>query len=93
MEQEDQLLNDFTKLNAAQMVWLLLRKSERRGLFVIFLLTLVGTVLEMLSLGLVVPLVSILTKPGYVNGIPLVQKFFGELSSSQAAIGAMSILV
>ena len=93
MEQSSQLLNDFTKLNAAQMVWLLLRKSERKGLFVIFLLTLVGTCLEMLSLGLVVPLVSILIKPDYVNGIPLVHNFFGELSSSQVAIGAMSILV
>ena len=93
MEQEDQLLNDFAKLNAAQMVWRLLKKSERRRLFAIFLLTLVGTVFEMLSLGLVVPLVSILTKPGYVNGIPLVHNFFGDLSSSQAAIGAMSILV
>ena len=93
MEQEDQLLNDFAKLNAAQMVWRLLKKSEQRRLFAIFLLTLVGTVFEMLSLGLVVPLVSILTKPGYVNGIPLVHNFFGDLSSSQAAIGAMSILV
>ena len=93
MEQNDQLVNDFKKLNAAQMVWRLLKKSERRGLFAIFLMTLVGTALEMLSLGLVVPLVGVLTKPGYVNDIPLVHKFFGDLSSAQAAIGAMSFLV
>jgi ABC-type multidrug transport system fused ATPase/permease subunit len=93
MEQSNKLLNDIEKINAAQMVWRLLKSSEKRRLLIIFFMTLVGTVLEMFGLGMVVPLVSVLTKPDYVNDIPLVDKFFGELSSSQAAIWTMSLLV
>ena len=93
MEHSDQLVGDTETLRADQMIWRMLKKSERRGLGMIFVLMLIGTVLEMFSLGLVVPIVGLLVNPDYVDRVPLVHRLFGDLTTTQYVLGAMGLLV
>jgi len=93
MEHSNQLVGDTETLRADQMIWRMLKKSERRGLGMIFVLMLIGTVLEMFSLGLVVPIVGLLVNPDYVDRVPLVHRLFGDLTTTQYVLGAMGLLV
>ena len=93
MEHSNQLLGDAETLRADQMIWRMFKKSERRGLGMIFILMLVGAVLEMFSLGLVVPIVGLLVNPDYIDRVPFVRSLFGELSTTQYVLGAMGLLV
>jgi len=93
MEHSDQLVGDTETLRADQMIWRMLKKSERRGLGMIFVLMLIGTVLEMFSLGLVVPIVGLLVNPDYIDRVPLVHRLFGDLTTTQYVLGAMGLLV
>ena len=93
MEHSDQLVGDTETLRADQMIWRMLKKSERRGLGMIFVLMLIGTVLEMFSLGLVVPIVGLLVNPDYIDRVPLVHRLFGDLTTTQYVLGSMGLLV
>lgn len=93
MEQSNELVGDAEKLRADQMIWRMFNKSERRGLGVIFVLMLMGTVLEMFSLGLVVPIVGLLVNPDYIDRVPFIRTLFGDLTPTQYVIGAMGLLV
>jgi len=92
-EHSNQLAVDTATLRSDQMIWRLLKKSERRGLGMIFLLMLIGTVLEMFSLGLVVPIVGLLVNPDYIQRFPIVRSIFGDLSTKQYVLIAMGLLV
>jgi ATP-binding cassette, subfamily B, bacterial PglK len=76
-----------------KMVWSVLNRQERRRLGWILLLMLVGTVLETVSLGLVVPLVGFLTRPNYLEQFPRLNDLLGDPTETQFVIGAMSFLV
>jgi len=93
MEHSSQLVGDTETLRADQMIWRMLKKPERRGLGMIFVLMLLGTVLEMFSLGLVVPIVGLLVNPDYIHRIPIVHSLFGDLTTTQYVLGAMGLLV
>ena len=93
MEQSNELVGDAEKLRADQMIWRMFNRSERRGLGVIFVLMLMGTVLEMFSLGLVVSIVGLLVNPDYINRVPFIRTLFGDLTPTQYVIGAMGLLV
>ena len=93
MEHSNQLVGDTKTLRADQMIWRMLKKSERRGLGMIFVLMLIGTVLEMFSLGLVVPIVGLLVNPDYIDRVPFVHSLFGDLTTTQYVLGAMGLLV
>ncbi len=93
MENSNQLVGDTKTLRADQMIWRMLKKSERRGLGMIFVLMLIGTVLEMFSLGLVVPIVGLLVNPDYLDRVPFVHSLFGDLTTTQYVLGAMGLLV
>ncbi len=93
MEHSNQLVGDTETLRADQMIWRMLKKSERRGLGMIFVLMLIGTVLEMFSLGLVVPIVGLLVNPDYLDRVPFVHSLFGDLTTTQYVLGAMGLLV
>jgi ABC-type multidrug transport system fused ATPase/permease subunit len=93
MEHSNQLVGDTETLRADQMIWRMLKKSERRGLGMIFILMLIGTVLEMFSLGLVVPIVGLLVNPDYIDRVPFVRSLFGDLTTTQYVLGAMGLLV
>ena len=75
------------------MIWRLLKNSERRGLGIIFVMMLIGTVLEMFSLGLVVPIVGLLVNPDYIQRFPIVRSIFGDLTTTQYVLVAMGLLV
>ena len=93
MEHSNQLVGDTETLRADQMIWRMLKKSERRGLGMIFVLMLIGTVLEMFSLGLVVPIVGLLVNPDYIDRVPFVHSLFGDLTTTQYVLGAMGLLI
>jgi ABC-type multidrug transport system fused ATPase/permease subunit len=93
MVRSSQLVGDIEKLRADQMIWRMLKKSERRGLGMIFALILVGTLLEMFSLALVIPIVGLLVNPDHIDRVPFVHALFGELTTKQYVLGAMGLLV
>jgi ABC-type multidrug transport system fused ATPase/permease subunit len=74
-------------------VWRILSRQERRGLGWIFVLMLVGSVLETLSLGLVVPVVGLLTRPNYIQNFPRINELLGFPTEQQFVIGTMFALV
>jgi len=80
-------------ISAPRIVWGILTRRERRNLFGILTLMLLGTVLETFSLGLVVPAVGLLTQPDYLQKFPIVDDFFGHPTEVQFVIGAMVFLV
>ena len=59
----------------------------------IFVLMLVGSVLETLSLGLVVPVVGLLTRPNYIQNFPRLNDLLGYPTENQFVIGTMFALV
>lgn len=79
--------------SARKMVWAILTGSERRGLLLMLALMLVGSALETLSLGLVVPVVGFLTRPNYLDNFPSIDSFLGYPSEIVFIIGTMSFLV
>ena len=93
MEPNNSLHKQEKPLKAYRLVWRLLTSRERTGLGWIFFLMLIGAVLEMFSLGLVVPIVGLLNRPDYIENIPFVQEIFGTLTQAQYIAGAMGLLV
>jgi ABC-type multidrug transport system fused ATPase/permease subunit len=73
-------------------IWCLLSSSERRGAVTLFLLMSVGMVLETFSVGLVVPLLAVLSKPDLTATSPFVQGLrgrLGEISQSELVIAGL----
>ena len=93
MEPSSSLNKKGKPLKAYQLIWRLLNSKERTGLGWIFCLMLIGTVLEMFSLALVVPIVGLLNRPDYIDNIPFVVDLFGQLTQAQYITGAMGLLV
>ena len=60
----------------ALIVWRVLTSVERRKLISIWFLILVGMVIETLSLGLILPLIGLLTNSDYQSKYPKVFDFF-----------------
>jgi len=54
-------------------LWGLLLPNERRGAFILLLLLVIGMAFEMLSLGLMLPLVALLANPDYIRESELLQ--------------------
>ena len=74
-------------------VWGILTRHERRKLFQIFGLMLLGTFFETFSLVLVVPLVGLLTKPNYLESFPILDNFLRNPTDAQFIVGSMVFLV
>ncbi len=73
---------------------LLESKQRRRAIFVL-LLMLVGVFFEMVSLGLVLPVIGVMASPELIEGYPLVHKsfaVFGKLDHTQLVMVGMLIL-
>ena len=86
-------LNETDRRSTLRIVWAILTLKERRNLIWIFSLMLFGTVLETFSLGLVVPVVGLLTKPEYLKSHPRIDEFLNFPSQTQFVVGAMLLLV
>ena len=87
------LSSNSLKSTIFRQVWRILTRQERRGLRWIFVLMLVGSVLETLSLGLVVPVVGLLTRPNYIQNFPRINELLGFPTEQQFVIGTMFALV
>jgi len=74
-------------------VWRLLTGSERRKLVGIIALTFVGMALETLSLGIVVPIIGILTQDDYEQKYPFIVEIFGSLSRERLISTVMVAMV
>jgi len=73
----------------------LLDESQRRQAFVIFLVMLFGMGLEMLGVGLVLPVIGLMTSPDLLERLPVAQVFLawlGDPDQMQLMIGAMVVL-
>lgn len=66
-----------------KIVWDSLEPRERRKLWFIWLLILVSMVLETFSLGMVLPIIAVLTDGSYRNRFPGVYEFLGEPSTER----------
>ena len=69
------------KLSIGRKLWGILTLAERRRAVVLLGLMLIGMVLEMLSVGLVVPALALLTQQDLVVRYPAVQSFFKLLGN------------
>ena len=86
-------LEDGKDSSTAQLVWAILTSSERRKFGLILVLLLLGTVLETFSLGLVVPMVGLLTQPDYLEKFPGLNNFLGSPTQNEFVVGSMLFLV
>ena len=77
----------------AHIVWQVLTITERRKLSWIWLLILIGMVIETLSLGLVLPLVGLLTTGDYLSKYPKFFEWLGEPSDQQVLVFGAFVLV
>ena len=76
-----------------KLVWEILHSDERRKLIRIFVLMLIGSVLETVSLGLIVPAMGALTNPEYLEKFPRINELLGFPSPSQLVAISMGLLV
>ena len=66
----------------------LLSSREKRRLILIFLFMVFGAVLEVLSLGMVIPIIGLLTKPDYIESVKFHFSLFEGVSQSDVIIFA-----
>ena len=85
----DESTNQLKNLPTRHIVWTILTGSERRKLGGILVLMLIGTVLDTFSIGLVVPLVGILTQKNYLEKFPSLNDFLGDPTEAQFIVGSM----
>ena len=91
--QMDESTNQLKNLSTRHIVWTILTGSERRKLCGILVLMLIGTVLDTFSIGLVVPLVGILTQKNYLEKFPSLNDFLGGPTEAQFIVGSMIFLL
>lgn len=77
-------------------VYSILKPAERKNALVLLGFMLVGMVLETLGIGLVIPAISLLTRPNIVDSYPFLQpamEALGNPTQAQLVIGGMLLLV
>lgn len=72
------------------MVWKSLLPHERKKLFGIWVVIMVQMVVETFSLGLIIPVVGLLTRDSYADSIPFVAQYFRGLTQSQVLVISMA---
>ncbi len=77
---------------ACQTIWTLLEKAERRKTFVLIVYLVIGTILELISVGALVPLIQVLTQSNLQSKYPLVDRMFGN-SSDQFIVTVILVVV
>lgn len=89
-------MNGFSVLLPLRKIWGILAPRERRQSIAIFLLMLVGMVLETLGIGLVIPAVALMTKSNAVDAFPTLVpwlKLIGNPTNHQVVMAGMVLLV
>jgi ATP-binding cassette, subfamily B, bacterial PglK len=67
------------------LVWSLLTKAERRRTLILGVYLIIGTVLEVLSVGVLVPLIQVLTQSNLQSTYPIINRTFSN-SSEQSIV-------
>ena len=62
------------------LVWSLLRKGERQNALILGVYLIIGTVLEVLSVGVLVPLIRVLTQSNLQSKYPMINRIFPNSS-------------
>lgn len=89
-------MTGFSILSPLRKIWGILAPRERRQSIVIFLLMLVGMVLETLGIGLVIPAVALMTRSNVAEAFPMLGqglKLLGNPSNQQVVMAGMFLLV
>jgi len=76
-----------------RIVWKLFTRSDRVAFIRIVLMVIVGMFLETISLGIVVPIIGILTQDDYQQKYPFIVDFFGNLSREELISAVMVAMV
>ena len=77
-----------------KMVWRALAAGERRKLFFVWVLVLIGMILELLSLGLIIPFMGLLTQDDYASKFPSLYSQLGQPSQQEIlVVGVLFILL
>lgn len=74
----------------------LLTKRERRQGLVVFVLTVISMALEVMGIGLIVPVIALMTKPNLLDGFPKLQPLLSALGNPDQlhlVIGSMLLLI
>lgn len=85
-------------LTQFQKLWQLLTLQQKKNVVFLFLLIFVGTIVEMVGMGLVVPLVGAMTKPDFIESFQLFSSFknyFAGISQKDTVfvlLGAMACI-
>jgi ABC-type multidrug transport system fused ATPase/permease subunit len=80
-------------LPITKMVWQALAINERRKLFFVWILVLIGMMLELLSLGLIIPFMGLLTQGDYAEKFPSLYERLGEPTQQEILVtGVLFIL-
>lgn len=77
-------------------IWDLLTPPERKNAYLLIGLMLVGMLFETLGVGLVIPVVGLLSQPNFVSAYPALQPalaYFGNSSRETIIIGVMVLLI
>jgi len=76
-----------------RIVWNLFTRKDRVAFIRIVLMVIVGMFLETISLGIVVPIIGILTQDDYQQKYPFIVDIFGELSREELISAVMVAMV
>lgn len=80
-------------LETVKIVWRLFTGSDRVAFVRIVFMVIIGMFLETISLGVVVPIIGILTQDNYQEKYPWIVDWFGELSREQLISAVMVTMV
>lgn len=89
-------MSNNVKPTTASKIWALLTSAERRSIFVLLVLMILGMALETLSVGLVVPAIAMLTQNNYTKNFLALQSilnFLGNPTREGLIVGGMLSLV
>jgi len=75
------------------MVWRTLTAGERRRLLGIWTLILLQMLLETFSLGLIIPMVGLLTRENYLESIPFGERYLWTFSQGQVLVLGMGFVI
>jgi len=83
------------RLSTSRKIWALLTTAERRSAVVLLILMLIGMVMETISIGLVIPAISLLTQRDLADRYPILKNTLAALgnpSQEKLVIGGMLLL-
>jgi ABC-type multidrug transport system fused ATPase/permease subunit len=83
----------FSLVETAKIVWKLFTNSDRVAFIRIVVMVIIGMFLETISLGIVVPIIGILTQDDYQQKYPFIVDIFGNLSSEELISAVMVAMV